>query len=81
LAIAGSTKEIFAEPFIAIGVAVAFCYFFAKEKVIGFRGYERPEYNLKIKSKSCLSGVERCFDSAQHDINFINRSLFFISSF
>ncbi|TKB97513.1 hypothetical protein [Pedobacter cryophilus] len=47
LAIAGSIEEVKAEPFIAIGEAVAFCYFFAKEKVIGLRGYERRDYEIK----------------------------------
>jgi hypothetical protein len=29
---------------------VAFCYFFAKEKVIGTSGYERQEYDWKMHS-------------------------------
>jgi hypothetical protein len=35
LAIAAVMKRVKAETYKSIGVAVAFCYFFAEEKVIG----------------------------------------------
>ncbi len=40
---AAITVLAFAEPFIAAGAAVAFWYFFATEKGLGPRGYERNE--------------------------------------
>ena len=43
LAGAAITVLALAEPFIASGVAVAFWFFFATEKELGPRGYEREE--------------------------------------
>ena len=40
---AAITVLAFAEPFIAAGAAVAFWYFFATEKGLSPRGYERNE--------------------------------------
>jgi hypothetical protein len=40
---AAITVLAFAEPFIAAGAAVAFWFFFATEKELGPRGYERNE--------------------------------------
>ena len=40
---AAITVLAFAEPFIAAGAAVAFWFFFATEKELGPRGYERSE--------------------------------------
>ncbi|WP_395810410.1 hypothetical protein [Daejeonella sp.] len=40
---AAITTLAFAEPFIAAGAAVAFWFFFATEKELGPRGYERKE--------------------------------------
>jgi len=36
------------QPFIASGAAVAFWFFFATEKELGPRGYERTNYQSKI---------------------------------
>jgi len=43
LTVAAITVLAFAETFIAAGVAVAFWFFFATEKELGPRGYERGE--------------------------------------
>jgi hypothetical protein len=40
---AAITVLALAEPFIAAGAAVAFWFFFATEKELGPRGYERSE--------------------------------------
>ena len=40
---AAITGPAFAEPFIAAGAAVAFWFFFATEKELSPRGYERNE--------------------------------------
>ena len=40
---AAMTTPALAEPFIAAGAAVAFWFFFATEKELGPRGYERNE--------------------------------------
>ena len=50
---AAITVPALAEPFIAAGAAVAFWYFFATEKGLGPRGYERKEI---IK---CLVGTTK----------------------
>ena len=48
---AAITVLAFAEPFIAAGAAVAFWFFFATEKELSPRGYEREEI---IQNLVCL---------------------------
>jgi len=62
---AAITVLALAEPFIAAGAAVAFWYFFATEKGLGPRGYERKEI---IK---CLVGNTKQIE------NFVFRMYFF----
>ena len=58
LAVVVSIKEVQAESLVAIGVAVAFCYFFAKETC--FSMLESKVYNKKTAKKVIgLHGYER----------------------
>ena len=65
---AAITVLALAEPFIAAGAAVAFWFFFATEKELGPRGYERNEIikclvgNTKHKN-ICFCLWQRIFDT------------------
>jgi hypothetical protein len=57
---AAITVLAFAEPFIAAGAAVAFWFFFATEKELGPRGYERNEIMNCLVTPSIKKFVFAC---------------------